>query len=115
MKGKGIMKSKQKGLDCVSFKLQSELYKGQGTVTAATLYDTLVARIIVGIDKGEAFTNVFLNHGGWVTRSTCKAINTALKQAGVPGQVSIKKGEMIAVIMGNKPAVIPSSGLGLLV
>ncbi len=57
-----------KGLNLIETKI------GALKVTLANLYKTEVAKII---DTGDEIICNF-NHGGWVTRSTTKAINHAL-------------------------------------
>lgn len=52
----------------------------------AVLYRTMVAE--------RDSRGMTLRHGGWITMSTAKAINTALKTWGEPGHVYRKKGVM---------------------
>jgi hypothetical protein len=56
-------------------------------IRGAVLYDTTVVKI-----DGKKMT---LNNGGWVTMSTCKAINNYLNDQGINAKVSRKNGEMI--------------------
>jgi len=51
----------------------------------AQLYNTIIA----------VREPLALAHGGWVTQSTCKAINTALMQWGYDTRVNRAKGSML--------------------
>jgi hypothetical protein len=67
----------------------------------AILYKTKVVEL-------SKYTLKF-RHGGYITRSTCKAINTTLDQWGFNGwSVNIKQGEMYLNIPDRKPSHIPS-------
>lgn len=84
----------QKGLNVITAK----------GITLAKLYNTLVADIVT--DFGG--THIKLDNGGWVTRSTAKAMNTALKQHGLSLSVVTRKGTMGVLDSDNK--FVPFTG-----
>lgn len=71
-----------KGYNCVTFTLPQGRYH---------VSDTIVCRVIKCSDGTHS---VYLNHGGWLTMSTAKAMNKALVEAGIGPRVFRKKGSL---------------------
>lgn len=70
----------------------------------AILYETAVLTL-----RGRV---VRLAHGGWITPSTRKALNTALEEAGLRGRVAIRQGEMWWDVEGESHCVV-EGGIGV--
>lgn len=94
----------QRGLNLVS---------AQGT-TLAKLYDTVVV-VVRPSKRWDDGRYLYVHHGGFLTRSTTRAINAALEEANVKGKVSIRKSEMILEVEHFSPVRVETSGATLLI
>jgi hypothetical protein len=73
----------------------SELPEGHDVISLAILHGTTVyAKRTDG--------SVLLNHGGYITRSTVKAMNAAQLEGRTPFRVNIKKGVIVVTLRGEE-------------
>ena len=99
-----------KGYNCVTFDLPKGRYHASDKITVCKLYNTIVCRVI---ECDDGTKSIYLNHGGWVTMSTAKAINKALCEAGIGARVFRKKNKLFFNFNGVVHEITNSGFLGV--